>query len=54
MKKNRLSMNLIMVLAMAAVAVADDKSPAGADGSWRSAQKMPYIQPSSCAVRRIS
>ena len=30
-----------MVRAMADVAVADDKSPAGALSSWRSAQKIP-------------
>ena len=39
---------------MPAVAVADDKSPMGALSSCRSAQKMPYIHPSSWAVRRIS
>ena len=37
-----------------AAAMAEVRSPAGASGSLLSEQKIPYIHPSSCFVRRIS
>ena len=43
-----------LVRTIPAFATAADRSPGGASGSWRSLQKIPYIHPSSCAVRRIS
>ena len=43
-----------LVRTIPALATAEDRSPGAAVRSCRSLQKIPYIHPSSCAVRRIS